>query len=100
MRRVVELLNARPDQAMIFVFQNPSPQNFWMHNTLVDLDIAYIGTDKKVIKAATMKKLNDNTTPSGGPAQYALEMKAGTIARLGIAKGTRVDIPADLKALE
>jgi uncharacterized membrane protein (UPF0127 family) len=88
----------RPDQAMLFVFPAPKEQGFWMKHTLIPLDIAYIGADKKVVSTATMKVLDLTNLPSHGPAQYALEMKVGTLQRLGITKGTEIGIPASVKA--
>jgi len=89
-----------PNQAMLFVFPDEAERGFWMHNTLMPLDIAYIAKDKTVVSATTMQPMNDKNVPSNGKAMYALEMKKGTIQRLGIHKGTKVEIPADVKALE
>ena len=88
----------KPDQAMIFVFPDAKEQGFWMHNTYIPLDIAYIGSDKVVVSTATMKALDETNVPSHGKAQYALEMKTGTLQRLGINKGTRVEIPDSVKS--
>lgn len=87
-----------PDQGMLFVFPYASTQGFWMKHTYIPLDIAYIGADKAVVSTATMKAFDETNTPSKGPAQYALEMKTGTLARLGIKKGTKIDIPASVQA--
>jgi uncharacterized membrane protein (UPF0127 family) len=86
------------DQSMIFVYSNAGPQKFWMNHTYIPLDIAYIGPDKKVVSTATMKPFDLNNTPSGGSAQYALEMKVGSLSRLGIRKGTAIDIPPSVKS--
>jgi uncharacterized membrane protein (UPF0127 family) len=90
----------KPDQAMLFIFPDSQPRGFWMHNTLMPLDIAYIDKDKKVVNAATMSPETDKTTPSTGPAQYVLEMKQGTNSRLGITKGSTVSFPDTLKATD
>lgn len=87
----------KPDQAMIFVFPDAKEQSFWMHNTIMPLDIAYIAPDKTVVSATTMKPMDDSSVPSHGKAMYALEMKKGTIERLGIHKGTKVEIPPEIK---
>ena len=92
--------DVQPNQAMLFVFPDSSERGFWMHNTIMPLDIAYIGSDKVVVSATTMKPLDESNVPSHGKAMYALEMKKGTIQRLGIRKGAKVDIPADVKAIE
>jgi len=87
-----------PDESMIFVFPYAKEQGFWMKNTYIPLDIAYIGSDKTVVSTATMKPFDENNVPSHGAAQYALEMKVGTLSRLGIQKGTKIDIPDSVKS--
>jgi uncharacterized protein len=89
-----------PDQGMIFAFPNAGEQGFWMKHTLIPLDIAYIGADKKVVSTATMTALNEKSTPSHGAAQYVLEMKVGTLSRLGIQKGSEIGIPSSVKAMD
>ena len=92
--------DVQPNQSMLFVFPDEAERGFWMHNTIMPLDIAYIAKDKTVVSATSMQPLNDKNVPSNGKAMYALEMKKGTIERLGIHKGTKVEIPADVKAIE
>ena len=69
-----------------------------MKHTYIPLDIAYIAPDKTVVSTATMKPFDETNTPSKGSSQYVLEMKEGTLQRLGIQKGTKIDIPASVKA--
>ncbi len=87
-----------PDQAMIFVFPFPKEQGFWMKNTYIPLDIAYIGSDKKVVSTATMQPFDEKNVPSHGLAKYALEMKVGTVQRLGIQKGSEINIPDSVQS--
>lgn len=89
-----------PNEGMIFPFTSEKEQAFWMHNTIAPLDIAYIDSKKVVVSVAHMKALDETSVKSAKPAQYVLEMKAGTIERLGIKAGTKVDIPASVKAVE
>lgn len=89
-----------PDQGMIFPFTSEKDQAFWMHNTVAPLDIAYINAKKVVVSTAHMKALDETSVPSGKPAQYVLEMKAGTLERLGIKAGSKVEIPESVKAVE
>ena len=88
----------RKDAAMIFVFSDWTDRRFWMHNTLIPLDIAYIGKNGVTVSTATMKALDDTGVPSHGAAQYAIEMKAGSFRRLGIKKGVKFAIPATVVA--
>ncbi len=88
-----------PDEGMLFVFANPEVREFWMKNTLVDLDIAYIDQNKKIIDIQTMKAVTSvlqtqlATYPSKGPAQFALEVKAGWF------KKNKISVGAELKIL-
>lgn len=86
------------DEAMIFVYPADRQMNFWMHNTKIPLDIAFVNSKKKVVSVATMKAWDETTTPSKGPAMYAIEVKAGTFKKIGVKAGQTVDIPAKVKA--
>ncbi len=86
--------------AMIFVFKNPEPLGFWMRNTLVDLDIAYVNAKNMIIRTTTMKALDENSVPSNGPALYAIEFKAKLLQKKGIRAGMKVEIPKSVVAKE
>ncbi|MCC2677850.1 MAG: hypothetical protein K0R29_426 [Pseudobdellovibrio sp.] len=82
------------DDGMIFIFKDESIREFWMKNTLIDLDIAYISSAKVIIDIQTMKAVtsvlqtNLPTYPSKGPAQYAVEMNSGWFKKNGFPVGT------------
>jgi uncharacterized membrane protein (UPF0127 family) len=84
------------DQGMLFVFPDEQYLGFWMKNTITPLDIAYARTDGTIVTIHTMPILTLQTYPSFEPAIFALEVKAGTFQRLGIAEGDRIDIPDDV----
>jgi uncharacterized membrane protein (UPF0127 family) len=84
------------DQGMLFVFPEERYQGFWMKNTITSLDIAYARMNGTIVATHTMPKLTLQTFPSYEPAMFALEVKAGTFARLGIAVGDRIDIPDEV----
>jgi uncharacterized membrane protein (UPF0127 family) len=97
----VQDTDIKADQGMIFVFSKPEVQRFWMMNTYIHLDIAYIGADYRIVKTYTMLA-HDTTTDytSVYPAKYVLEMKQGTIKRLGMKVGQKVEIPDKVKSKE
>lgn len=81
----------RPDHGMLFVFEQPQPLAFWMKNTYIPLSIAFIGIDGRILNIEDMAPLTEMTHGSRAPAIYALEMKKGWFAQLGIQPGDRVD---------
>jgi uncharacterized protein len=81
---------------MLFVFDQERILQFWMKNTLIDLDIAYIDKNKKIIDIQQMKAVtsiletNPPTYPSKLPAQYALEMNSGWFKKNKIKEGAQL----------
>ena len=78
---------------MLFVFDSEQPRSFWMKDTPTALDIAYMRADGTIVKIHTMVPFDTSSYPSGEPAQFALEVPAGTFADLGIVEGDTAIIP-------
>ena len=83
-----------PDRGMIFPYDPPVQVSFWMKNTLVPLDMVFIGPDGKIGRIAA------NTTPmsldpvaSIDPVSAVLEIAGGRAAELGIREGDKADWP-------
>lgn len=88
-------------QGMIFVFRYAQPLGFWMRNTLVDLDIAYVDQAGRIVSIYTMKSLDETTDyGSRSNAMFAIETKAGLLKKLDIKPGDTVQIPSTIKAKE
>ena len=85
-----------PDRGMIFVFDQDRLLSFWMRNTIIPLDIAYIRSDGTIVKTHTMQPLDERGYPSIEPARFALEVRAGQFAQWGIRAGDHVELPAEL----
>jgi uncharacterized protein len=76
---------------MLFIFDQPEVQSFWMHNTLIPLDMIFIGGDLRVvgiIEKAEPLTLTPRTV--GEKSQYVLEVEGGFSATYGIKKGSQV----------
>ncbi len=80
-----------PDAGMLFIYDRPQPASFWMKNTLIPLDMIFIGTDGRIVN------IHQNAVPqsldsvnSAGPVKAILEVNGGMSARLGIRAGDRV----------
>jgi Uncharacterized conserved protein len=79
------------DRGMLFQFSAPGPQAFWMRNTLIPLDIIYIGADGRVVSIVrNARPLDETPLPSGRPAQYVLELAGGRAAEIGLLPGDKV----------
>jgi uncharacterized membrane protein (UPF0127 family) len=80
-----------PDEGMLFPYDPPSPVSFWMHNTLIPLDMLFIRADGTIARIATAKALDDTPVAAGEPVAAVLEIRAGRAAELGIRAGDRTD---------
>jgi uncharacterized protein len=77
---------------MLFLFDEPSSGGFWMKNTLVPLDIAYI-LDDEVVAVLQMDPCEADPCPSYDPeTEYdaALEVEQGALADAGVDAGSTV----------
>lgn len=95
-----------PHGGMLFIFPDTAPRSFWMRNCLVDLDIAYLDDEGRVVavhrmKAEPLRQEGESESdylgrlaryPSAKPARYAIELRAGSLARLGVAAGDRIEL--------
>jgi len=76
--------------------------SFWMKNTLVPLDILWIGADKKIIviaprlKASTVETPEDQVARAGGRGQYVLELPAGAAKRRGLKAGDTLKFDVEI----
>lgn len=79
------------NQGMLFIFEEEGPQSFWMHNTVLPLDIIYVNANNEIVN------IHKNTTPfsdqsyrSAGPAQFVVEVNSGYCDKYGIEAGDKV----------
>lgn len=107
-----------PDHGgMLFVFPDRLvvPQSFWMKNCPIDMDIIFLDRQGFVTATHRMKAMirqpgeseadyetraQSEGYPSGLPAQFAIELKAGSLERLKVKVEDRIVLNLDrLKAL-
>lgn len=87
-----------PNEGMLFLFREPVRVGFYMKDTLIPLDIAFIGQGR-VLVVRSMDPCKVATCPVTYPSvsyEQALEVAAGTFARAGVAAGTTVTIEGPL----
>jgi uncharacterized protein len=78
------------NEGMLFVFEQPQRQCFWMKNTLLPLSIAFINDDGSILNIDEMKANTTDNHCSKGPVRYVLEMNAGWFAKKGMKAGDRI----------
>ncbi len=80
------------NHGMLFVFEQPRKVAFWMKNTLMDLDIAYIANDGVIFQIETMQKATLTPHPSCLPTKWALEMPVGYFKKHSVRVGDKVKL--------
>ena len=78
------------NDGMIFVFERPGQQCFWMKNTLIPLDVAFLGDDGTIINIDQMAAQTLDSHCSEKPSRYVLEMNDGWFAKRGIRAGQKI----------
>lgn len=80
------------DRGMLFQFEAPAEQSFWMKNTPSSLDIVYIGADGRIVSIAhNATPFSEQPLPSYGAAKGVLEVRAGRMTEIGAKAGDRVE---------
>lgn len=80
-----------PDEGMIFPHDPPRVASFWMKNTVLPLDIVFIGTDHRIINvSANAAPYSLDPRTSDGLTTAVLELNGGRIAQLGFTPGALV----------
>lgn len=92
-QRAIGLMNRRDlavNDGMLFVFEQPDRQCFWMKNTPTPLDIAFVADDGRIVNLDQMQPFSEAAHCSAGPVRYVLEMNRGWFSRRGIQPGQRL----------
>ena len=77
-------------EGMLFVFDDPTTQCFWMKNTPTPLTIAFLADDGTVVNLADMQPFDERSHCSTKPVRYVLEMNQGWFAKRGIKAGSKL----------
>lgn len=82
------------DRGMLFDFKSEQPIMMWMKNTYLPLDMIFISRSGKVVGIArNTEPLSERIVPSGAPASAVLEVNAGTVIKIGLEIGDKIDHP-------
>lgn len=79
------------NEGMLFIRNPPDRASFWMRNTVIPLDIVFIGQDRRILNiAANAVPYDETPLSSAGIAAAVLELNGGRAAQLGIKAGDKV----------
>ena len=78
-------------EGMLFVFEIPGVQCFWMRNTILPLTAAFVADDGTIVNLADMKPMTEDSHCSAKPVRYVLEMNQGWFAKRGIKAGAKLN---------
>nr|MBP9050341.1 DUF192 domain-containing protein [Alphaproteobacteria bacterium] len=93
--------NLPEDQGMLFVFDDLTPAQFWMKDTLIPLDMVFIdgmGVVSSVHSKA--RPLDFSVISSKEPVKAVLEISGGVAEKLGIDRGDQIISPIFGKSLD
>ena len=79
-----------PDHGMLFVFGESEEHSFWMHNTLIALDLVFLDESRSVVGVvANAAPRTDAPRTVGKPSRYVVEVAGGEAAAHAVGPGTR-----------
>ncbi len=79
-----------PDHGMLFIFPDTELLSFWMHNTLIALDMIFLDETRTVVGVvANAAPQTDTPRTAGKPSRYVVEVAGGEAGAHGVGPGTR-----------
>ncbi|NCW26852.1 MAG: DUF192 domain-containing protein [Verrucomicrobia bacterium] len=84
------------DQGMLFIFDQPREASFWMHNTSIPLDLAYLDEQGEILEILPLIPFEEKPVKSkSARVAYALEVNRDWFSSRGLKAGTKVQgLPA------
>ena len=95
-QRAIGLMNRREmpaHEGMLFIFEQPSIQCFWMKNTLLPLTAAFVADDGTIVNLADMAPQSTQSHCATKPVRFVLEMHQGWFAKKNMAAGFKLSGP-------
>jgi uncharacterized protein len=91
-RGLMERTEVPDGTGMLFVYEDMDTRQFWMRNTYVPLDIAFLDMDQRIVDIQAMEPETEELTVSAAPAMFALEVRQGWFEEQGIEVGAEARI--------
>jgi uncharacterized membrane protein (UPF0127 family) len=77
---------------MLFVFPDEAVRSFWMQNTYIALDIAFLDSRTRIVDIKQMEPESTELHDSSAPSMFALEVRKGWLEENGIRVGLQAEI--------
>lgn len=94
MEQMTGLMNRKaldPDHGMLFIFPFPKQATFWMHNTSIPLDVAFLGSDGTILEIIPLVPFEEKRVISkSSQVAYAIETNRDWFASRNIKAGDQV----------
>ena len=81
------------DAGMLFIFARPERPCFWMRNTLIPLDLAYLAASGRILQTLSLVPHDETPRCARHDSLYGLELNPGWLEKSGAGIG---DVIADL----
>jgi hypothetical protein len=79
------------DRGMLFVFDHPRHASFWMHNTSIPLDLAYLDEKGEILEILPLIPFEEKSVNSKSDnVAYALEVNRDWFSSRGLKAGQKV----------
>jgi hypothetical protein len=98
-RGLMNVKNLPHDCGMLFVMDECGPAHFWMKNTFVPLDIAFLDQNCRILEICDMEP-HVGKSSCGGPVKYVVETNRGWFAENGIMPGDEVGMSENFGSLK
>jgi uncharacterized membrane protein (UPF0127 family) len=80
-------------EGMAFMYDGEMQMRFWMKDTPLDLDIAFVARDGTILEIKTMTAGDTDTTVSASDqVRFTVEMAAGWFGHFGVKVGDKVNL--------
>lgn len=82
----------------LFVFAYPQRLSFWMKNTYIPLDLAFLDESGVIVEIHPLRPLDETPVTSSLPVPFALEVNRGYFRKRGVGVGDTIRLPSWLIA--
>lgn len=80
------------DAGMLFIFPESAVRGFWMQNTYIPLDIAFMDPSFRIVDIQQMEPMTTDQHTARAPFMYALEVNQGWFEARGIGVGAQAQV--------